>query len=1142
MGTPPLPSSLQVRFRDRLLSVVSLFRPARPAAEIPAVEAEIRRFWEDRSVFPKSVERRAAGAPWVWHDGPPTANGRPHNGHVLTRVFKDIFPRYHSMKGRRVERIAGWDTHGLPVEVEVEKELGIHGRAGIEEFGVGRFVEKCMASVFRYIRDWEEMTARIGHWVDLDAAYVTYRRTYIESVWWALSEMHRKGLLYRGEKVVWWWAAGGTALSSAEVGLGYREVEDPSVHVTLPLEDDPGLSLVVWTTTPWTLPSNLYAAVRPDCDYEEVEDTSPDGAPRRLVVARALRGALASRLGRELPVRRAFRGEALVGRRYRPPFDDFWKKHHALEGRLRGGGSVPAFWRVLAADFVELDQGTGLVHEAPAFGEVDHDLHRKTVSAYENPEDIPLLCAVGPDGRFTKDIPWLEGRWVKEADREIVRRLRDAGRLLHAGTIRHEYPFCWRADRDPLIQYARPAWFLRTTARKDAALANSDRVQWMPDHIREGRFGDFLRNNVDWALSRERFWGTPLNLWINDETGRIEAPASVAEIEAKNPEAFAAFHRARGRRPDLAPDLMVHKPWVDEVRWTRPGEPGVYRRVPEVIDCWFDSGAMPFAQWGFPHRNRERFLASFPADYITEAIDQTRGWFYSLLMISTLLFDEDTCARLGISPPARPHPYRSCLVLGHVRDPEGRKESKSRGNYTPPEKTLAAVGADGFRWFFAASSAPWANKRHSLDAVRAAAREFPLKIRNVYSFFTIYARIDGFDPRTDHGRPVAARSALDRWILSHLEETSAAVGDHLEAFRAFDASRQLAAFAESLSNWWLRRSRSRFWEAGRSAEKLDAHRTLYDTLVRLSRLMAPFTPFLAEEIHRNLAAGPFPEEAPESVHLADWPAPRFPLDAGLNEEMAAVREIASLGLRVRQEHEIRVRQPLAGASVAVADEALRTRLDRHRDLLADELNVRGIRFREDPEADLEFVVKPDFRRLGPRLGRRMEEVRRAIAALPGRELKARLDADGELLLDLPGADASPLRIAAGELRIESRPGSGRAIAGSPLATLALDTRVTPELRRAGRYRELLHRVQGFRKDLDLPYEARIRIGLAGESGEDSLLAIVREREAHFCREALAVAILPGPLPRGNRCEIEIEGERATLFLEVVPAELPNARP
>ena len=1126
-----------------------LFRPAPAGDRIPEAEAEVRRFWKERRIFPRSVENRAGGKPWVWHDGPPTANGRPHNGHILTRVFKDVFPRYRTMRGRFAERLAGWDTHGLPVEVEVEKELGIHGREEVEAYGVGRFVEKCRASVFRYIRDWEEMTDRIGHWVDLDRAYATYRRPYVESVWWALSELHRKGLLYRGEKVVWWWAEGGTALSSHEVGLGYREVDDPAVTVALPLRDEPDLALAVWTTTPWTLPSNLYAAVRPGVRYAEIErEPPPDGAAppggvRRLVVAEALREALAPKLGcRPQPLRR-FDGAELVGRRYRPPFPDYRDRYDGLEGRLAGGGSVPAFWRVLAADFVELDQGTGLVHEAPAFGEVDHDLHRATVAAYENPEDIPLPCAVGPDGRFTAEVPWLEGQRVKEADREIVRRLRETGLLLREETLRHEYPFCWRAEQDALIQYARPAWFLRTTARKERALANSGAVDWMPEHIREGRFGDFLRNNVDWALSRERFWGTPLNLWINDETGRRECPASAAEIEERNPEAFAAFERARAERPDLDPDLMLHKPWVDEVTWTRPGEPGVYRRVPEVIDCWFDSGAMPFAQWGFPHRNRERFLAAFPADYITEAVDQTRGWFYSLLMISTLLFDDDTCSRLGIETPPRPHPYRSCLVLGHVTDEKGRKESKSLGNYTPPERTFAEVGADSFRWFFLAAGPPWAARRHSPANVRAAAREFPLKIRNVHSFFAIYAAIDRFDPREHRARPVGERAPLDRWILSHLEDTAASVGAALDRYLAYDAARALSAFAESLSNWWLRRSRRRFWTSGLDAEKLDALSTLYDCLVRVSRLAAPLTPFLAEEIHRNLVAGPFGEEAPESVHLTDWPEPVFPLDEGLNEEMAAVREIASLGLRARKEAEVRVRQPLAAARVALGDRALRERLAGHRALLADELNVREVVFSGETAGGREWVVRPDFRRLGPRLGKRMQPALAALRKIPGAEVKRRLDADGALLLETGEDGAAPVRIEAGDLAVESRALAGRAAAASGVAAVELDTALTDDLRREGKYRELLNRVQTLRKELDLPYTARIRLGIAGADGGGDLYEVAREREAHFREETLSVEVVPGDLPGADggdasdgsgpsRREIEVEGERATLTLEV----------
>ena len=812
-----------------------LFTQADAIVDFPAAEARVRSFWKSERIFEKSVEMRRGRETFIWDDGPPTANGKPHNGHVLTRVFKDIFPRYRTMRGYHAERKAGWDTHGLPVEVEVEKELGIHGKAEIEAYGVEAFVQKCMDSVFRYTREWERMTEQMGHWLDLDDAYVTYHKSYVESVWWALSQLLEKNLLYRGHKVVWWWAQGGTALSSAEVGLGYKTVDDPSVYVAFPLVDQPDTSLLVWTTTPWTLPSNMYAAVKPDVDYVEVAD-----GERKLILAAALRESLAGKLGRDLEVVRELKGRELVGKRYRPPFDDYYARHGEADVRLRDGGSEPMFWKVLAAEFVELDQGTGLVHEAPAFGEVDHELHRDLIATYEDPASVPLLCAIGPDGKFTGEVPWLEGQWVKDADKEIVRAMRESGALVHHESYRHEYPFCWRADDDPLIQYARPAWFIRTTALKDRAIENNRAVNWIPEHIKEGRMGDFLANNVDWALSRERYWGTPLNIWVNDVTGNMQAPTSVVEILEKNPEAFASFEAAKKDDPELSEHLIVHKPWIDDVTFTEPGEEGVYRRVPEVIDCWFDSGSMPFAQWGYPHQGHDKFDATFPADYIVEAIDQTRGWFYSMLMISTLVFEREL-----------PHPYETCIVLGHVNDKEGKKESKSKGNYTPPDvildkvamdfavveapdvapkegvayiaradlegldlnpgapvqvagvdlrveptkklprrvvvlpdsvrKELAlelsergldtpasdvpqlperqrvsladpstpAPGADAFRWFFLASNPPWNSTRHSLGNVRALQKEFPLKLRSVYSFFTIYANIDGFDPRTD---------------------------------------------------------------------------------------------------------------------------------------------------------------------------------------------------------------------------------------------------------------------------------------------------------------------------------------------------------------------------------------------------------
>jgi isoleucyl-tRNA synthetase len=565
-----------------------VFEKVAPVVDFPELESRIRAFWRERDTFHKSLAKRRGGPRFVFYEGPPTANGLPHNGHALTRVMKDVFPRYKAMRGFDVPRKAGWDTHGLPVEIEVEKELRITGKDAIVEYGVEPFVRRCLDSVFRYTEEWKQFTEKLGFWLDLDDAYVTFHEDYVESVWWALSQLHRKDLLYRGYKVVWWWAQGGTVLSAAEVGEGYRTVDDPSIYVRFPLCDDDGASLLVWTTTPWTLPSNSLAAVKAEIPYAEVRD-----GDQRLVVAEALVPTLAETFGRELPVVRTFPGTELVGRRYEPPFDWF----------RRDRGDVD-LWRVVDADFVELDAGTGVVHVAPAFGEVDFETLRRE---QQRDDSLPLLCAVRPDGGFDPEIApeAYRGRWVKDCDRELTRELRDANLLAHAGQIRHEYPYCVRSDQDPLIQYARPAWYVRTTAHVEEALANNDRIQWLPEHIREGRFGDFLRNNVDWALSRERFWGTPLNVWINDETGSIDVPGSVAEILERNPQAFDHYDRARRDDPSLSPHLRVHKPWIDAVTWTIDGEPGVYRRVPEVIDAWFDSGSMPFAQVGYPHRGVE---------------------------------------------------------------------------------------------------------------------------------------------------------------------------------------------------------------------------------------------------------------------------------------------------------------------------------------------------------------------------------------------------------------------------------------------------------------------------------------------------------------------------------------------------------
>ena len=1197
------------------------FEKVAPVVDFPLAEARIRQFWRDADIFRKSLAKRRGGPRFVFYEGPPTANGMPHNGHVLTRVMKDVFPRYRSMRGYDVPRRAGWDTHGLAVEIEVEKELRISGREAILAYGVEPFVRRCLESVFRYTGQWKELTEKLAFWLDMGDEYVTYHESYVESVWWALSRLHARGLLYRGHKVVWWWAQGGTVLSAAEVGEGYKTVDDPSLFVRLPLADEPGTSLLAWTTTPWTLPSNAFAAVRTDVAYAVVRD-----GEQRLVVAEARLAALAELAGRELPVEKRLRGEQLVGRRYTPPFDWFAAQAFGHD-----------FWRVVGADFVELDAGTGVVHIAPAFGELDFELLRREQQARR---DLPLLCAVRPDGSFDPALAprAYAGRWVKDCDRDLCRELKERTLVWHLGQIRHEYPYCVRSDQDPLIQYARPAWYLQTTAFVEEALANNARIQWLPEYVRDGRFGDFLRNNVDWALSRERFWGTPLNVWINDETGAIDVPASAAEIRARNPGAFDAFEEARRRDPSLSPHLRVHKPWIDAVTWTRPGEPGVYRRVPEVIDAWFDSGAMPFAQWGHPHRGSQEFERSFPADFISEAIDQTRGWFNSLLWISTLLFPERE----------KPHPFKTCVVLGHVADREGKKESKSKGNYTPPEIILdrvrlecavvspegeppapgealiaredfegldlrgerakvrvyrddapssstlielrpgklprrvivlapadakafavaprahgvkvlprevpdlppdarlwvedpdsAAPGADAFRWFFYASNPPWNPTRHSLSGVRAQQRELPLKLRNVYAFFSIYASIDGFDPSDKNclagRRPAASRGLIDRWILSELALVNTRVIERMDAYRLYESTILLTDFVDALSNWWVRRNRSRFWASGLGPDKLDAYWTLWETLVALAKLLAPFLPYATEEIWQNLVRRPLPADAEESVHLCDYPAPdAAAIDPELSRVMGAVREIVSLGLQVRTTEKLRVRQPLSAAELVLSDPSLEAALREHLGLVRDELNVHEVHFVPRADDYVRYVVKPNFRALGPRVGGRMPALKAALEKADGAALLRRLEQTGRCSIAVAGSE---IALSSDEIAVSLEALPGFAAAAGSVGVVVLRTQLDDALVAEGLFREVLNRVQTLRKELDLEYTGRIDLTLAGAP---ELLAAVRPRVAELGREALASRIVLGapPMAGAHLRDATIDGLALTIGLSLEDEAAP----
>ena len=1074
-----------------------MFDPVSTTIDFPAGERKILAFWKEAGIFEKSLKHREGAETFVFFEGPPTANGTPHNGHVLTRVIKDVFPRYKTMRGYRVPRKAGWDTHGLPVEVEVEKSLGIHGKEAIEAYGVEAFTRKCVDSVFEYTDVWQDLTERIGFWVDLETAYVTYHKSYVESVWWALSQLFEKGLLYKGHKVVWWWPQGGTALSSGEVGQGYREVDDPSIYAKFKVAGSDSTWFLGWTTTPWTLPSNCALAVHPKLEYAfaKVGDDT-------FIVARDLCDGLFGEGGYEVLETRT--GDQLVGTRYEPLFN---------YATPEGGRS----WEVIAADFVTAS-ATGVVHTAPAFGEDDFRVCKAS--------GIGMLQLVAPDGRFVPAVTDFAGRFCKEADRDIIRHLKEAGRLFKQETYRHDYPFCWRAKQDPLIQYARPAWFIRTTAVIERAIANNREINWYPPHIKEGRFGDFLANNVDWALSRERYWGTPLNIWQCEACEARKAPASVAAIEEANPSAFDAFREAQAADPSLNDHLVVHKPWIDQVTMPCEGCGGTMRRVPEVIDCWFDSGCMPFAQWGYPHQGKDDFAEAFPADFISEAIDQTRGWFYSLLMVSTLLFDD--------GERALPHPFKNCIVLGHVTDPTGKKESKSLGNYTAPDQILDSDGADAMRWYFYAANPPHNNTRYSAEAVRQGQQEFLLKLRNVYSFFVIYANIDGFAPETSPRREPAERSLLDRWMLSELHLTVREVTARMDDYGVYEAAQAIVRLADGLSNWFVRRSRDRFWskvsgDATADADKWDAYHTLYELLTTLAKVAAPFVPFISEDIYRNLVVGQV-EGVPESVHLGDWPDVEEALiDEALSEEMQAVRDIVSLGLKVRASHKLRVRQPLHRAEIILGHAGLTARMQSYEALIAEELNVKAVEFTQQAAEFVDFTVKPNYRALGPVFGKRMPLVRKALDAVDPADVRGALAAHDAYAVVL--ADGETVTLTSEHVQVSVDAHEGYAASGSSVGVVVLETTLDAALIAEGKAREVVSRIQAWRKEQDLAYTQRI--SCRWHTADPELASALEAHAATIARETLATAFNATDKPAPGALATSVLG--VDLSLELTPA-------
>ncbi len=1132
-----------------------MFRAVESNPRFPTLETETIRFWNERGIYEKSLARREGAKPFIFYEGPPTANGMPHPGHCLTRAIKDLFPRYRTMRGYRCERKAGWDTHGLPVEVEVCKELGIHSKEEIEAFGVEPFIHKCQESVWRYMQEWERLTERLGFWIHLDEAYVTYHQSYVESVWWSLKNLFDRGLLYQGHKIVWWWAQGGTALSSGEVGQGYREVADPSVYVRFPLVDEPNTSLLVWTTTPWTLPSNQFAAVHPELEYSVVSD-GDEG--QKLIVASALVETIAGKVGRELKVESKVMGAKLLGRRYVPPFDYYYKTLGEEQGRLKAAGKQHIAWRVVPAEFVTTDSGTGVVHQAPAFGEVDFDVLTAENARFEPGEGPELICAVGPDGKFTAEAPDYQGRWVKEADKDISRELRRRGLLYHQEQYLHEYPFCWRADEDPLIQYPRKSWFIRTSRFKEEMLANNARINWLPEHIRDGRFGNFLATNVDWALSRERYWGTPLPIWVCEATGYMEAVAGYEELLAKpGVQGTEVWEAAKQKSPKLSDDLKVHKPYIDAITYDSPKAPGKrMRRVSEVIDCWYDSGAMPFAQWGYPHQGREEFKTHFPADFISEAIDQTRGWFYSQLAISTLLFGK----RDGASPSRPlpkgeetephdyPHPFRNCIVLGLMLGEDGQKMSKSKRNYREPNEIFDRYGADALRWYFFANQAPWTSIRYSEQAIKDSIPEFLLRLWNVYSFFVIYAGIDGFDPgasltgdvgqldsavlsRGKGYRRLAERSELDRWVLSELNRTAAAVVERMDAYDNFTACGKVTAFVDALSNWYVRRSRDRFWSGEHTADKLDAYWTLYECLLTTARLIAPFVPFLAESLWQNLAVAATSGRALESVHLCDFPAgDPAEIDEALSEQMNLVREIVSLGRSARMTAKLKVRQPLAKVEVVLVHHQYQSWLESHAGLIREELNVKQVEFIPRADQYITYTVLPDLKKLGPRLGKRLPTLKQFLAKADAAALLAQLESAGNVTLELPDG---PVTLDTSDIQVRLQAKPGWAAAQGSLAVVVLSTELTADLITEGHARELTHAVQTRRKDTGCEYTDRIAVGVVTGSAE--LQTAVEKFADYIKAETLAVELKQEALAGVEAVEMDLAGHKLSLYVRVVPS-------
>ena len=1037
-------------------------------------EKETAKFWKDNDIFQKSIKQREGDPTYMFFDGPPTANGKPHIGHVLTRVIKDMIPRYHAMKGEYVPRKAGWDTHGLPVEIEVEKIIGIEGKEAIEEYGVEPFIEKCKESVWKYEGMWREFSDIVGFWADMDNPYVTYHDDFIESEWWALKQIFDKDLLYKGYKVVPYCPSCGTPLSSHEVAQGYKTLKEKSAVVRFKAKDG-DFYFLAWTTTPWTLPSNTALCVNPHESYVKVVD-----GEYTYIMAEAL---VEKVLGEGREILERYIGTDLEGMEYEPLYEC------AREAAEKQGKKAHF---VTVDEYVTMTDGTGIVHIAPAFGEDDSRIGRNY--------DLPLLKFVDEQGRMTPDTPFAGYRCkptqkeMKEgavsADPEILKDLKARGLLAAAPKFEHDYPHCWRCGT-PLIYYARESWFIRMTAVKDDLVANNKKINWIPKSIGEGRFGDWLENIQDWALSRDRYWGTPLPVWICDDCGKKHAIGSKQELKEMSTNC-----------PD---DIELHKPFIDRVELKCPCCGGVMHRVPEVIDCWFDSGSMPFAQHHYPFENQELFKAQFPASFISEAVDQTRGWFYSLHAISTLIFNEPC--------------FKNVIVLGLVQDENGQKMSKSKGNAVDPMEALARYGADAIRWYFIVNSAPWLPSRFYGKAVMEGQRKFLGTLWNTYAFYVLYANIDNFNP-LEHALEYDKLAVIDKWILSRLNSTIKTVDANMAAYKIPESGKALQAFTDDLSNWYVRRSRTRFWAKGMEQDKINAYMTLYTSLITLSKLAAPMIPFMTEEIYQNLVRS-IDSDAPESIHLTDYPvADESMIDPELEENMDHVLKIVVLGRAARNESGIKNRQPIARMMVKAPYEIP----EFYQEIITEELNIKKVEMTDDADSFISYTFKPQLKTVGPKFGKLVGGIRKALTEIDGSAAMKELNEEGTLTLDINGASVVLSR---DDLLIDMAQSEGFETQSDGKVTVVLDKKLTPELIEEGFVRELISKIQTMRKEAGFEVMDRIRLYV---SGNEKLEKIIRDNSGTIGRDVLADDFTIGGTG-GYTKDWKINGEPVTLGVE-----------